>query len=72
MSVSAYPIGGRVWIVRTDVTADPTPPSILPASSIAIDADDAARLGAQILAAGVRVATTEPEAEWPGAWEHDT
>ena len=55
MKVSAYAVSGKVWLVRTELTADPNVPGTLPIGSVTLTAEEAARLGAQILAAGLKV-----------------
>lgn len=59
MSVSAFAIGGRVWLVGTREVAEDQIPETLPLGSIVLDPRDAIRLGAQIHDAGMRAANRE-------------
>ena len=53
MSLSAYNIGRHVWIVRTEEVAEKAVPAALPIGSVVLDAEEASKLGAQVLAAAL-------------------
>jgi hypothetical protein len=56
VSVSAFAIGGKVWLVGTEEVASDTIPQTLPLGSIILTPDQAVKLGAQIHDAGQRAA----------------
>lgn len=57
MSLSVYPIGGRVWIVRTDEPADPNVPGTLPVDSVVLEPVHACALLAQLSGAVMKILT---------------
>lgn len=52
--LSAYLIGGNVWIVNTPTTAQKEVPSTLPMGSIVLPLEAARLFGAQVLAAALK------------------
>ena len=52
MSLSAYAIGGKVWIVRTDELAQSEVPKTLPIGSVILTPQEAQRLSEQLTKAG--------------------
>ena len=53
MSLSAYNIGRHVWIVATEEVAQREVPATLPIGSVVLNAEEASKLGAQVLAAAL-------------------
>lgn len=55
MSLSAYLIGDKVWIVNTDKTADPETPKTLPIGSVVLESGEALDFASQIIEAVTKV-----------------
>jgi hypothetical protein len=51
MSLSAYAIGDKVWLVHTDSVAEPGVPNTLPIGSIILTPDEAVALKEQLVEA---------------------
>ena len=49
--ISAYAIGGKVWLVRTEQVADDRVPGTLPMGSVVLTPDEAHRLIRQLYGA---------------------
>lgn len=52
--LSAYLIGGEVWVCRTSETAQKEPPHTLAMGSIRLTLEEARMFGAQVLAAALK------------------
>lgn len=48
MSISAYVIGGKVWLVHTEKVAQETVPATLPISSVVLTPEEVKALTAQL------------------------
>ncbi len=49
--ISAYRIGGKVWLIRTDTVADPMPPGTIPLGSMRLKRSEVLMLCVQMLEA---------------------
>ena len=55
MSISAYAIGGKVWLVRTETVAQKDVPTTLPIGSVVLTPDEVKALTDQLYRARAQI-----------------